>query len=552
MERRLTWIKLFMGLLIMMLGFSCQEEQPSPPNIVFIFSDELQLEDLGCYGGSIPTPNIDRLAAEGLRFTKAYTVASMCTPSRYALLTGRYPGRCAHPAFLEDTPAEAPYNVGWNSFLDENTYTIPRMLSGQGYLTGMAGKWHLGPHYDSVEAEVAALKNLDTPGADAALRRFQRWCQEAVRKGGGFDVANSVMYSNFDSFPAEQLHYHHFPWITAGAISFLEKAAVSEKPFFLMVTPTSLHGPHHAAGLNRDYQYTPEGRRPEVRAYNLDTKALRQVIDTMASPMAHRTAGLAFLDHQVGQILEWLEQKGLEEETLIVFVPDHNTEPAKATCYEKGIHIPMIVRWPGQVPAGATTDAQVQLTDWMSTLAEIVGAPPASPDSKSFLTVLKEPETEGRTYTFAESGYTRSVSDGRYKYIAFRYPDSLLQQMKNGTLEYAPNVFGQYWQGQSIIAARFYPHYFDANQLYDLENAPYEQYNLANDPAYADALVRMKTTLQRHLSDFQRPFPMAYDAFRDGEAFDRLKKATLRLDPNSIPWYKRDWGEIEWPPPTQH
>ena len=537
---------------MVLLGFSCQEAPPPPPNIVFIFSDELQFEDLGCYGGNTPTPNIDRLAEEGLRFTKAYTVASMCTPSRFALLTGAFPGRCKHPAFLEDAPSGSPYTVAWNTFLDQNTYTIPRMLSGQGYLTGMAGKWHLGPHNDSAEVEVAAIENLDTPEADAALQKFQGWCQDAVKEGGGFDIANSVMYSNFDGFPSKLLHYHHFPWITAGAVSFIETAADSDQPFFLMVTPTSLHGPHHAAGLERDFQYTPEGRMPEVNAFNLDRQALKQVIDTMSSPRAHRTAGLAFLDHQVGQILEVLEQKGLKEETLIVFLPDHNTEPAKATCYEKGIHIPMIVRWPGEVPAGTTTDASVQITDWMGTLAELTGAPHSSSDSKSFLKVLGTPKSEGRAFTFAESGYTRSVSNGRFKYIAFRYPETQLQEMKNGTLDYAPNALGLYRQGQSMIAARFYPHYFDADQLYDLENDPYEQYNLAKDPAYADQLSGLQATLQQHLSDFQHPFPMAYDEYRDGEAYKHLTEVTLKLDPNSIPWYKRDWGQIEWPPPTKH
>ena len=89
-------------------------------NFILIYTDELQFSDLGCYGGHIPTPHIDRLASEGLMFTRAYTAASMCTPSRYSVLTGQFPGRCRAGSFLEDNPVTEPYNIAWNTWITED------------------------------------------------------------------------------------------------------------------------------------------------------------------------------------------------------------------------------------------------------------------------------------------------------------------------------------------------------------------------------------------------------------------------------------------------
>jgi hypothetical protein len=105
------------------------DARPQRPNILVIFSDELNLNDLACYGGPVPTPHLDRLAAEGARFTKARCVSPACTPSRYSLLTGTYPGRCRHPAFLDSNPVNQPYSVAWDSWITQQTLTPPRNCS---------------------------------------------------------------------------------------------------------------------------------------------------------------------------------------------------------------------------------------------------------------------------------------------------------------------------------------------------------------------------------------------------------------------------------------
>ncbi len=186
-------------------------------------------------------------------------------------------------------------------------------------------------------------------------------------------------------------------------------------PFFLYLAATSLHGPHHAEGLVRNYSYTPEGMMEGLEAYTPDLRKLSAEIAEMDSPQSHRYTGMAFLDHQVGLVMKKLEELGLEENTIVIFLPDHNTEPAKATCYEKGIRIPMIIKWPGKIEAGGKTEARAQTMDILPTVLEMAGVPLPEDyqiDGKSLLPVLEDPDQAFRKYIFAESGYTRSVSDG--------------------------------------------------------------------------------------------------------------------------------------------
>ena len=116
-----------------------KKENSEIPNFIVIYTDEMQFSDLGCYGGDIPTPNIDRLASEGILFSNAYTTASMCTPSRYSILTGQFPGRCSAPSFAKENPANQPYNIAWNTWITAEKKTLPRVLSENGFVTGMAG-----------------------------------------------------------------------------------------------------------------------------------------------------------------------------------------------------------------------------------------------------------------------------------------------------------------------------------------------------------------------------------------------------------------------------
>ncbi|MFO7668641.1 MAG: sulfatase-like hydrolase/transferase [Bacteroidales bacterium] len=541
-----------------LFNFSCSMKEGNKPdgavrpNIILLFSDELQFEDLGFCGGTIPTPNIDALAAGGLYFENTYTPAPMCTPSRFSLLSGRYPGRCSDKAFLKSYPVSVPYNIGWNTFLDSTVMTIPRMLSAHGYYTGMSGKWHISG--EGAGFSHGLLQMEDSPGdpqVNENLSRHQELVSKRVRDDAGFDMANSVMYGNFDGFPVRALRYHNFPWITKGAMDFIEEGYRRGQPFFLYLTPTSLHGPHHAEGLVRDYSYTPEGKLEEVSAYVPDVEKLNAEIASMASPRSHRYTGMAFLDHQVGLVMEKLKELGIEEHTIVIFLPDHNTEPAKATCYEKGIRIPMVIKWPGKIQPASTTEARVQTIDLLPTILEMAGVPLPEDyeiDGESLMPVIEDHNLPFKKYIFAESGYTRSVSDGQYKYIAFRYPGELIEKMKRGELKSAPNYVSENSGGIPVVSMKFYPSYFDADQLFDLSTDPYEQENLAYDSAYTGRVAELQEVLKAHLSSFSHPFDLSVVPFVRSDPYRALVKESKKASVYDIPWYVRDWGEVVWPP----
>ena len=122
MQNSFQGLGLVLFLIISALFYQCASNNKEPaeiprPNIILMFTDELQFSDIGAYGGSIPTPEIDDLANQGIKFTKAYSPASMCTPSRFAVLTGAYPGRCTAPTFLGSNPVDLPYNIAWNTWI---------------------------------------------------------------------------------------------------------------------------------------------------------------------------------------------------------------------------------------------------------------------------------------------------------------------------------------------------------------------------------------------------------------------------------------------------
>lgn len=524
----------------------------TPPNIILIYSDELQHSDLGAFGGSIPTPALDSLALQGMRFTRAYACASMCTPSRFGVLTGAFPGRCKSESYLQHYPLDEPYSVAWNTNIDAHQLTIPRLLSQHGYTTGMVGKWHLGdegfsglnlPHLES-------SANLNDPAVDRKLKQRHDILAAEVRRTAGFDHAASVMYMNFDNHPVEALHKHNFPWITSGALDFLDQ--YGDVPFFLYVAPTAVHGPNHRDDLSRNIRYTPEGIRDDLEQYNIDQQALYKVVRDMPNARAMRYAGMVQMDHLVGQILRKVEALGIADNTLIFFMADHNIEPGKATTYEKGTHVPFLARWPGVIAPNTTNRNLISNLDLLPTIADAagIGVPGSAViDGVNLRPTLEAPETPVRKYIFSEAGYTRSISDGNFKYIALRYPERLTVAMESGQMDFAVNYIDRHNQGQSQIAINSYPHYFDIDQLYDLVADPYEQNNLARNPAYTQVMAELQAELKKHLDTFEHPFDLTPDPFYETARYRELTERTRQAtDVESIFWYRRDHGRVIWPP----
>ena len=552
-----THILISIGLVLVMNGCGTKTELPAKTgntNFIVIYTDELQFSDLGCYGGKIPTPNIDRLAAEGILFNRAYTTASMCTPSRYTVLTGQFPGRCSAPSFIKENPVNEPYNIAWNAWITKEKRTLPRVLSENGFVTGMAGKWHVGEVPDGTTLpRFHPDDQLDDADVDQKLQDQQHTYQHLVKTLGGFDYAASVVWSNYDSHAITALQFHNFPWMAKGAIGFIEQQKGSDKPFFLYFAPTAVHGPNHVEDLARDVTYTPGGRDHPVTQWQIDVPSLQEKLSELPEKETHRYAGMAQTDHLIGLIREKLDESGFAENTVIIFMADHNIEPGKATSFEKGIHVPLIVYWPQQT-SGAFSDALVQNTDIYPTILEAAGIPLPENyplDGKSMIPIIKDPKQSTRKYIFAENGYTRSVYNGEYKYIALRFPQSLIEIMQNGETDHVPSYVKKWPQAHSSIAMNFFPAYFDQDQLYDLDTDPFEQDNIYEAMTKTDELQHLKDVLRKHLATFDHPFTLDQIPFMQTEEYQKLREKNLAFDIYSIPWLNRDHGEIIWPPKEQ-
>ncbi|MBN1478958.1 hypothetical protein EH223_14800 [candidate division KSB1 bacterium] len=521
------------------------------PNVVVLFSDELAFEFLSCYGGDIETPNIDKLASQGLIFTNAYSAAPMCTPSRFSLLTGLYPGRWRHSRFLEEFPDDVPYSIAWNTFIGPENIAITQRLSQNGYLTGVTGKWHIGS-FDA-DREVPTLDPEDDPAdpaVDEKLRQHQAAVVEQVKKDVGCDMAINVSWDNFDSFPVKRLKYHNFPWINQGAITFLEAAKKQKKPFFLYAATTAVHGPAHHDMFNHDLTYTPGGKNDDVLNYIPPVEEIKSKLASEPPWKSHKIAGMACLDHHVELVLDKIKEMGQEDNTIVIFLADHNVEPGKATCYDKGNRVPMIIKWPQKIMPGSTSEALVQSVDIVPTLLELAGLSAAveQVDGKSLTPVFRHPASAIRTFVYLESGYSRAITDGQFKYIAFRPPRDAVEAMKIGLTKFAPNHLNVDRQAHSHIAIEHFPHYFDVDQLYDLARDPYEQKNIIDDPRYADKLAELKVELEKRLATFKHPFDLAVDPFLSGQTYRRYAANTRAIGTDYIPWLPRDHGTIVWPP----
>ncbi len=340
--------------------------QQKKPNIVFMLVDNLGYGELGCYGGGVlrgaPTPRIDRLATEGMRLLN-FNVEAQCTPSRSALMTGRFPIR------------SGTYQVPLGGVPDGLTLwevTIAELLSGQGYATGMWGKWHLGsaeerfPTHQGFDEWYGIPRTYDEamwPSLDEAKGMWpsvgnkQGWNAKEVpaepiyeaRRGERARVVGTLDLEKRRTMEAE---------ITSRAVEFIKRNASQGKPFFAYVSFSLMHMP------------------------------------TLPNPeFAGKTGNgdwadcLAEMDYRTGQILDAIKGAGIENNTLVIFASDNGAEathpwegasgPWRGTYFtamEGGIRVPFIIRWPGKVPAGLTSNEIVHIVDCFTTLARVGGA----------------------------------------------------------------------------------------------------------------------------------------------------------------------------------
>jgi uncharacterized sulfatase len=364
--KKLTWFLVF--VLLMRVVVEAQDPPQPPPNFLFILADDLGWSDLGCYGNTFhETPYIDRLAQQGMRFTNAYAASPVCSPTRASIQTGLYPARIGMNMIIN--PHRRPWaelsppNNRWN--LPDNTPTLAEALLPSGYVSTLIGKWNLG--YDNPDMPVD--RGYQAPpheGLDSLNERYREavvsFAQENSNKGTGK--------------------------ITQLAVKFLEEHR--DTPFLCFVSYHSVHIPMEA----RASSIQKFAEKKKTQTTNIHPKYAAMVADT---------------DESVGLLLQVLDSLKLSDNTLVVFFSDnggliqvyHQCGPIittnaplrgeKGTLYEGGIRVPMIVRWPGQIPAGALCDEPVISQDFFPTLLELSGARTEQrSDAKSLVPLLTQ------------------------------------------------------------------------------------------------------------------------------------------------------------------
>ncbi len=342
----------FLGFLTTLLILQVFCARPShPPNILLIYVDDMGWTGLSCFGNShVDTVNIDRLAEQGMRFTQAYA-ASMCSPSRAALLTGQYPARLHITRALPGRDEEE--RAAWKKLqtpmprplLPYARHTLAEALKECGYTTALLGKWHLGSEDGGSGYWIKESHDL-----------------ENIRRHFGFDFVDPGQDLNKDKGVTD---------LTNKAISFMEQN--QGRPFFVYLSHHSVHtlcaAPQPLVEEYLAKGYQPTGKYPY------------EGIDS-----ATYLAMIEHLDRETGRLLDRLDSLGLARSTVVLFVSDNGgatrvtrnspLRRGKGTCYEGGIRVPLIVRWPGRVASGISCDIPVHTVDIYPTLLDLAGGVP--------------------------------------------------------------------------------------------------------------------------------------------------------------------------------
>lgn len=348
--------RLYSLFLSIVFGFSSIVFAGDRPNILLIFTDDQGVNDIGCYGSEIPTPNIDRLAKEGVLFENWYSASSICTPSRYGLLTGRNPSRSQDQLlsalmFMADEHKETGIQKGET--------TIAEHLRQSGYDTALIGKWHLGH------------------GNKSLLPTRHGFNSFIGHTGGCIDFFTMTYGAIPDWYNQEVLvseNGYATELITDEAIEYLEDRSQDEKPFFLYL---AYNAPHFGKGWSPSAQMPVNLMQPQSE----DLKRVSSIGDKVRREFAAMTVSL---DDGVGRVMEALDEEGLSENTLVIFLTDHGGDPVyggsnlpyrgdKATLFEGGIRVPCIMRWKGTIKAGGRNESLATSLDLFPTFCEMAG-----------------------------------------------------------------------------------------------------------------------------------------------------------------------------------
>ncbi len=420
------------------------------PNILFVIADDCTHLDLGCYGGQALSPNIDRLATEGMQFNRCFQTTAMCSPTRHAIYTGLYPVKSG--AYTNHT------------FVYPDVKSIVQDLKPLGYRVALSGKTHINP---------------------PSIFAFEYSTAKEKKKNRKGKLKEKTSPSVIDFEAVEKL---------------FKQSQKSKRPFALFACSNEPHGPY-----NKGKEYR--------KLYDTEKLKFRpNFVDTPKTRIEYRNylAEITFFDAEVGRLLELLEQYGHAENTLVVVVSEQGSAfpGGKWTCYDKGLQSALIARLPGQIAAHTQTDAMVEYVDFLPTIIELAGGTPRSGlDGKSFLPVLRGEKNRHKSVVYGVQTSRgifggpphyaiRSIRNDQFKLILNLSHD---QTFRNYVVK---QPFFREWkaraaQGDSHAADRVKAHGTRPPvEFYAVKSDPLETNNLADDPEYSDTIASLRTQLE--------------------------------------------------------
>lgn len=476
MQRALThscsaWLLRLLAAFAMLGPGFAQAAEAQKPNILFLLSDDHSYPYLGCYGNKdVRSPNLDRFAAQGMRFDRMFVGCPQCVPSRASLMTGRSAVAVRMVRFTSPLPTELP--------------ALPDLLRDKaGYFTGVGGRtYHLdGPPTGGQRGASVLGEVMDRLG----LRTFTNRV-DYFEKGGAM--------RNF-----------------GGKLAAFLDAAPKGKPWFFWLGFSDPHHPWDTKGP----QGVPDPAKLTLPPYLPDLPGVR-------GDLARYIAEVEHLDEDAQSVLDTLERRGLSQNTLVVFMGDNGMAlpHGKGALHDPGLAVPLIVRWPGQVKPGTVTRQLVSGEDFAPTMLEAAGlTPPKEMSGLSYLKLLKGQDFTGRKYIFAERGphggdgamkpdisaatfdLARCIRSDRFKLIYNCTPHQPVGPVDS---QRDPG-----WQEMKAAAAAgtlpeaFVKAYFTTPrptfELYDLDADPGELRNLAGNPQYKDAELELKHALTERM-----------------------------------------------------
>lgn len=507
-----TFLSFLIFCLMALAATAAAAQESRRPNIIMFLIDDQNPSSIAAFGGDTYTPNLDRMAEEGMKFTRAYVSSSVCTPSRYSFLTGRFAGNSHSKLYAEAVGDKQNQGLpNFNVALERDNMNVGNVLREAGYTTGFVGKFHLTSDLDFPEFYKGKNKWIDipkdaSPGPEtsAQFKHNERWMRRYL-KTLGFSWAKNVYPENIHS----PYSSHNPEWTTVAALEFIEEN--KDGPFYLHLCSTLLHGPDKSWRKSMDHPLiTGEGEveaLPEVMTPRAEL--LKRITEQGFDPDSH-VAGEAWIDDSLGAILRKLKELKIDNNTLVVFAPDHGRD-GKASLFSQGAcQVPMIMRWPKGIGAGQVCDELVQNIDLAPTFFDLGQAEKPKSygiDGQSLTPLLKNGRAEDwRDHLYLEMGAARATVTKDWSFIAVRHTKEQISAIKSSMPKNLPRAMSYIGRLGIGVRGADRPGFFDEDQLYHLLRDPKEMKNLAYKKAQAARLNEMRDLMQYDLEVIGRPF----------------------------------------------